>query len=590
MKLKAKLILAKIFFLFLFFVIGAFPALAQSEFDVSGRIVYTIEPRGNANVKQELELTNNFSTIYPKEYQLEIVGNEIKNIQAEDGQGSILNNVQQEGDKSIINLTFNEINVGKGKKTNFTINYDLPSLANKRGQVWETAIPRLAGSKQFNQLELSIRVPTSFGSLAYSSVDPVSKEVIDNKLNLGYNQKQIGENQILLAFGDFQIFDFDLDFSLTNASNQTVLKTIPIPPDTSYQRVFLTDIQPQPIKIYADDDYNWLALYEVEPNQEITINATGQAKIFANPENTEYSKLYEKKSLQSYLEPDQYWEVNSPIIQDLKNYFSTPNQIYDYVVEHLDYDYENLKQSERLGAVKAFQDKKGVCTEFSDLFVTLARSNGIPARELEGFAFTENKELFTLAAENDVLHSWVEYWDTKNKIWIPADPTWSKTTEGIDFINGFDLGHFAFVIHGQSSTKPTPPGFYKTNRNQNKNVRVNFADKLIPRPEPNLNPELVTNQENLIIKIKNTSYVPVYNTEIKFLGWKNKNETENTIPILPPLGEQSFTIKEPSLWQRLFSKPTYKLEINQKTYYFDYPYKKLNFIEFFANLWRGWKK
>ncbi len=575
-------------------VLGLFfacqPALAQMEFDTSGRVIYEVGPRGTGTASQEIKLTNNFSHIYPKEYQLEIVGNKIQNIQAEDSQGNILNKVQEAGSKTIINLLFNETNVGKDKITDFTINYDIPNLAVKKGQIWEMSIPRLANSKDFDDFNLVIKVPDAFGSLSYSSVNPFSEEITNNQLILNYQRTQLGENPILLAFGEFQIFNFDLDFTLTNSQNQTVNKVIPIPPDTSYQSVFLTDISPRPVKIYADEDYNWLALYEINPGEAVEINVKGQAKIFGEAENKNFASLHKNKPMDNYLKTDEYWQVSSPIIQDLKDYFTTPSQIYDFVVDHLEYDYENLQESERLGAVKAYQEKKGVCTEFSDLFVTLARANGIPARELEGFAFTDNKELFTLAAENDVLHSWVEYWDSGQELWLPADPTWAKTTEGIDFINNFDLGHFAFVIHGMSSTKPIPPGFYKNGLSQNKNVNVEFAKKLLPKPDPNLTVEWEIVDDKPQVIIKNDALSAEYNVTITLQDWKNNDLLKSNIGIFPPLGSAAYDIEPPGFWAKLFGNPSYQVIVNQETHKLDYPVGKLNFLDFFANLWSSLRK
>ncbi len=585
MKIKFKYILANFFSFISLFFLFLQPINAQIEFDTSSKIVYQVGPRGNGNVNQEINLTNNFSHIYPKEYQMQITGKEIQNITAEDAEGDILSSVSEKEDKTIINLKFNQISVGKNKNLNFFINYDLPNLATKRGQIWEMSIPRLANTEELANLELEVKVPVNFGRLTYSSVNPIKEEVVNNQLVLNFAKNQFNKNPILLAFGEFQTFNFDLDFTLTNDRGMERLQAIPIPPDTSYQSVFLTKINPKPIKIFTDEDFNWLAVYQLDPGEKIDINVKGQARIFSKPENEKFTQLYENKPLKAYLEDDLYWEVNSPIIQDLSKYFSTPKEIYDFIIENLEYNFEEIEQSQRLGAVKAYQQGGGVCTEFSDLFVTLARAINIPARELQGFAFTENKELFTLAAESDVLHSWVEYWDANNKVWVPSDPTWAKTTQGIDFINQFDLGHFAFVVHGHSSTKPVPPGFYKFNNNQSKSIKVEFAEKLITPPKKDIKTEIVNNNNNeLIIKIKNKSLSPAYQTELISYGWSKKKQEELTIDFLPPLGEETINISRPSFWSRIFSNPTYEIVLDQQVYNLQYPRKKLNLFEFFANL------
>ncbi len=581
--MKPKYILANLVCLSFILSVFAFPIQGITEFTATNELTYEVNPRGNGSVSQEISLTNNFSNIFPKEYQLQVTGNKIENITASDSKGSILKKVEEYDEKTIIKLSFNDSVVGKDKQTAFTINYDLPNLATKRGQIWEIAIPELGSKDEFEELKTIVKVPQAFGSLAYSSISPQTEKTLNNQQVLTYNKNQLGNNPILLAFGEFQIFDFDLDFTLINETSQITTKTVPIPPDTSYQSVFLTAINPKPIKIDYDEDYNWLAYYQLSPGQIIEINVQGQAKIYSKPENIKATELNRNASLSPYLEDDEYWQVNSPTIQNIADYFSSPKQIYNFVIDELEYDFENLKNTERLGAVEAYKQKQGVCTEFSDLFITLSRATQIPARELQGFAFTENKELFTLAAENDVLHSWVEYWDSSKKIWVPADPTWAKTTEGIDFIDDFDLGHFAFVIHGHSSTNPAPPGFYKTTNNQKKNVKVNFAEKLIPPPSSNLEAKIAKDH----ISIKNNSFSPAYQTKVVLHGWSNKKVKTKTIGGLPPLGEVKFEIEEPGFWARLFRKSKYKVEIDKEIFELKYPRKKLNFFDFFANLWPG---
>ena len=131
---------------------------------------------------------------------------------------------------------------------------------------------------------------------------------------------------------------------------------------------------------------------------------------------------------------------------------------------------------ERLGALKSLQTPEAaICMEFTDLFIATARANGIPAREINGFAYTENPEIQPLSLVNDVLHAWPEYYDSQKGAWIPVDPTWGSTTGGVDYFSKLDLRHFTFVIHGTSSTKPYPAGSYKLGSNPQKDVFVTFG-------------------------------------------------------------------------------------------------------------------
>jgi len=553
------------------------------EFETKQEIVYEIGPRGDAKVSQEISLINNFSNIYPQEYHLQINDIKIKNITATDFVGSIVKEIIESLDKTTIKLRFNQEKIGKGKVTDFKITYYLPQFAVRRGQIWEMVIPNLDNIEEIDSLILKIKAPTSFSNLAYSSISPSSQEEIEKYQLISYQKSKLGKKPLVLAFGDFQIFDFSLNFFLNNQEIKTTKVEVPIPPDTAYQSVFLTSIDPPPSRIKLDNDYNWLAEYLLSPGETKTITVRGQAKIFSQANNQTFTNASQFQNTGLYLKEDLYWETNSSLIKNLARQYNTPLKIYNFVTNVLEYDYENLNKPERVGALKAYQQKKGVCTEFSDLFVALARSAGIPARELEGFAFTNNQKLTLLAASSDVLHSWVEYWDSGKKLWIPADPTWSKTTNGIDFIDNFDLGHFVFVIHGQSSTKPAPPGFYKTNYQQ-KNVDVQFANKLLPLPKGELSVKLENLQDNLKLIIKNESLAPAYNVQVALMGWRKKKLEKREIVLMPPLGEEGIEISRPNIITRIFTKPVYHLQINDSLFEVDYSKSKLNFLSFFANL------
>lgn len=69
-------------------------------------------------------------------------------------------------------------------------------------------------------------------------------------------------------------------------------------------------------------------------------------------------------------------------------------------------------------ALQVLATKKGDCTEHALLFTTLARSVGIPAREVSGLAYIESPEpMFGW-------HAWSEVNDGAG--WISIDPTWEE--------------------------------------------------------------------------------------------------------------------------------------------------------------------
>ncbi len=89
--------------------------------------------------------------------------------------------------------------------------------------------------------------------------------------------------------------------------------------------------------------------------------------------------------------------------------------ILDYISENFSYDYElanSDNKSYRFTVDELLERKKGVCTHFSILFVTLARSLGIESRVIAGFV---------LSPEGAMGHAWVEF-ETYGGLWTAIDP------------------------------------------------------------------------------------------------------------------------------------------------------------------------
>jgi hypothetical protein len=89
-----------------------------------------------------------------------------------------------------------------------------------------------------------------------------------------------------------------------------------------------------------------------------------------------------------------------------------------WVNKQIEYD------SSMAGALKdakwILNNKRGVCSEYSTLFIALARSIGIPARFVDGVAYDDEKNEW-------VGHSWVEVYIG---MWVPVDPTWNPPEVG----------------------------------------------------------------------------------------------------------------------------------------------------------------
>jgi len=88
--------------------------------------------------------------------------------------------------------------------------------------------------------------------------------------------------------------------------------------------------------------------------------------------------------------------------------------LVDFVYAHMTY----VRADERVASV-VLAKAAGDCTEFSLLFVALARASGIPAREVSGLAATEADGQPAFG-----FHAWAEV--ALDGHWVQVDPTWHE--------------------------------------------------------------------------------------------------------------------------------------------------------------------
>jgi len=539
-----KLLLAALFAFFLLFPksVGA-----QEQFQIDIAVDYKVEASGTTQVTHTVTLKNLVSNLYATSYTLSL--NNINPINVVAFQGSTPLNITtaKSQDSTNLRVNFDDSVVGKDKSRTFSISFKEGSFATKTGEVWEISIPRLS-ENNFNTYQVNLAIPESFGQEAYISPGPDSKESSNGYYNYVFGKNSVEKSGIVAGFGKFQVFSFNLNYHLENPLNLSAYVEIAIPPDTAYQRVYYEILNPVPVDIYIDSDGNWIAKYKLKSRERVDVNAAGSVQIFSEPRQV---LQFSQDTLEKNLKPTEYWQSNNIQIVDLANSLKTPSAIYKYVSETLKYDYERVKPNvERLGALEALNSPNtAICMEYTDLFIALARAAGIPAREVNGYAYTENPEIQPLSLVADVLHAWPEYWDSSKSLWVPVDPTWGSTTGGVDFFNKLDLRHFTFVIHGEDDLKPYPPGSYKLGPNPQKDVFVNFGQ--LPQ-ERNSKPQIIAEPKTTIpfansklrILVENPGPVALYDLypEVYF---DNSKEASFYIDALPPYSQKEFSVTIP---------------------------------------------
>lgn len=456
-----------LFSAFYFLLFFPSPVRAVENFATSYDVTYTVRDDGVTNALFAVSLTNKTSSYYASSYKMRLGFTNIFNVKASDPDGEISPSVTKTQDGKIVTLAFNKRVVGEGNTLGFTLSFDTRDIAQKQGNIWEVNIPGITNKDDFTNFIVHVKVPFFLKNPTY--IKPYQETT-----SLDFTKDQLGRSGISLAFGDRQLYAFSLTYHLKNTNVFPIRTEIALPPSTNYQDILIENIEPVPTNVLEDDDGNWLAEFTLSPSEKKDIVVKGKAQVFLFPRE----EIVSESKLTAYTKAEPYWERNEEI-KKLAETLKTPENIYRYVVENLTYDFERVtNNSLRLGAKKTLANpNSAVCLEFTDLFVAIARAAGIPAREVDGFAYTQNAKQRPLSLVQDILHAWPEYYDREKKTWIMVDPTWGNTTGGVDYFNTLDFDHVAFVIKGQNSDYPIPAGGYKLAGFENtKDVGVSFTE------------------------------------------------------------------------------------------------------------------
>ncbi len=491
----------------LFFIIFLFFSTsvnAIAKFNTTYQTYYKVEESGNTHVTFVINQTNNLSVVFATEYGISINSTKIKNVKISDEGVLVIPEVNQNENQTVISFPFAKKIVGKDKIHRFSIEYDTEDIALKQGNTWQINIPRFESDENVTDQTTILIVPASFTQPAY--IDP--KPDLVNGNNYYFSSKVLANRPISAIFGKNQYYKSTLDYFIQNNQTFKIETFVALPPDTSYQSVYYEKIEPEPIKVERDLDGNVLAYYQLNPNQSLKVTATVFFKTDFLP------RLNKQNKLLSYTEKNNIWNWGNNIftIPEVKD-LSSPKAIYDYVVSKLTYDYQKINRdgTVRVPASDSLKNyQSAICTDFTDLFIAMARKAGIPARELQGLGISDNPNLKPISSTKDVLHAWPEFFDQNSGKWIQVDPTWGNTTRGVDYFNKLDFNHLVFAIHGQEFDKPRPAGGYKEPGKKTKDIQIEPIPEIqLPKAQAKII-GITKNGHWYELEIKNDSGVFLY--------------------------------------------------------------------------------
>ncbi len=237
--------------------------------------------------------------------------------------------------------------------------------------------------------------------------------------------------------------------------SQRVDLWVPIPRNNAYQTIDRITLRGNlPYRIDEDPQFgNRMAYFwargEIPENVQVELRFRVTRKTVRALEGSGSAVELTAAERREFLSPDSLVPINDRILEEVRK--AAPRDLpplqkarafYDYLVETMTYD----KSGEGWGrgdALYACDVRKGNCTDFHSLFISMARAAGIPARFIIGFPVPHTPDEGTING----YHCWAEFF-VPGKGWIPVDASEAhKHPDRRDFLfGGLDPDRVAFTL------------------------------------------------------------------------------------------------------------------------------------------------
>ena len=142
---------------------------------------------------------------------------------------------------------------------------------------------------------------------------------------------------------------------------------------------------------------------------------------------------------QEYLEFTGSIDTNSELSKRAKEFAASEDDLFmleyklaRFVESHVKYDLNSNTRDSNKASTWVYENQVGACDEFTNLFISMNRAIGIPARFVSGVAYSDSP-LFDVKWGN---HGWAEVYFPEHG-WIPFDTTYKQ-------YGSVDATHIAF--------------------------------------------------------------------------------------------------------------------------------------------------
>lgn len=320
----------------------------------------------------------------------------------------------------------------------------------------------------------TVKLNRNLGEVGFVNPTPADTSTEGDYIVYHLSQESLLDSQIWIQIGKTQYYQFLLTQEVK--ASDTINKgysneySLVIPRDMVeaevVQEVFFKKFDPEPKQVVEDAEGNLIATFKMPSHQAGRITVEGYARVNkidkqASRESSGALTDIDRSEMSIYLNPAEFWEVDhleiqqkaKELAQDKTNIYEIVESNYSHIVDTIDYsEVKRFGINDRQGALKTLRGGAAVCMEYSDLFLTLSRAQGVPARAAFGYGYDAR-----IGENQQEAHQWVQVYMPQTDEWLSVDVTWGES--GPALIGG-DLNHF--YTHVASVDPNSPPSVQRT--------------------------------------------------------------------------------------------------------------------------------
>lgn len=356
-----------------------------------------------------------------------------------------------------LDLDFGSNAVSTDGTLELTIGYTAPEAVRVRGDNRAAILPRLDGGVGA-EWELQLDAPRKWPDMDYR---PPWHSLSRNgdHLRFEFSSDEVQRDILGVSFSKSVVQEYTQRITLRNRSILPRRQQIAIPSDAHQQTTHISSIKPKPDHLRTDQDGNTVAEYRLGPraSREVTITsrlATQQLR-YDNSHAGERGDI--PTTLETYTIGNDMWPTQTAIgeqatrtIDPEAGAWENTQSLHDFVRDEMTLNPEAPQDQDTLDV---FEERTGNARQLADVLVTMLRSQGIPARVVEGDSFMSG-----LGGNSFRKHFWTEAY-VGGMGWMTVDPVWSGV-----------MGRF-----GYSSPDHTALAF-TSNQQQHKEYQVPDVD------------------------------------------------------------------------------------------------------------------